>query len=224
MRALEVKQAIEERELLSVPPSDPQHLPAFSAPTTPPRVPSVVNGHQTPTFEFDLAISSSKPTKRKSVTYAPTVSHSPDASAPYLSSLHPHSFARTPGAKSMPASRRTSASSEQLDELSELTLHALAINERQHPASAHPSTRSRTQDHLDLDSQYNAGSMLDDELDKEIHSLSLPLPRLCSIISSHARRHHVLAQFQRRRPQVPCHSHRLLSRQGKSLPTHPPSP
>ncbi|EJD53333.1 hypothetical protein AURDEDRAFT_157907 [Auricularia subglabra TFB-10046 SS5] len=59
--------------------------------------------------------------KRKSGTYAPSLIQ--DAAPAYGSSLHPHSFARAVGAKSMPASRRTSASSQELErELSDLTL------------------------------------------------------------------------------------------------------
>ena len=93
-----------------------QHL-AASAPTTPPRVNAGLNeehlgvrfsAYQAP-MDADVlskAFGSAVSDKRKSVTYAPSVNHSPELPSGGAS----NGFSRAAGAKSMPASRRTSAS------------------------------------------------------------------------------------------------------------------
>ncbi|KIY64396.1 ARM repeat-containing protein [Cylindrobasidium torrendii FP15055 ss-10] len=164
MRALEQAQA---QELLSIP-YDPatgtggiQHL-AVSAPTTPPRVTAVLNGsrhgeHGMPTSLAD---------KRRSVAYAPsTINLSPDPSA----------FSNAP--KSMPASRRTSAS-EHDEELANHLQNLQLIGERSSRASPIPShvsssilSRGRYGE-----PQYNAGMMLDEQLDQEMHNAMRNLP------------------------------------------------
>jgi hypothetical protein len=202
------KQLVEDHDLLTIQVDPaPQHL-ALSAPTTPPRVSAALNGDTThlttPTFGFDhVALSQAvgKANKRKSVTYAPSVAQSSSSSSsPFSSSLHPHSFARPAGAKSMPASRRTSASSQELDELSGLTLQALSIHERR--ASPHSGSNSSiTMNHLSdepaafsetsFESPYNAGLMLDDELDKEIQSMLFLLLLLPQLHSQKSRRYEI---------------------------------
>ncbi|KAF8912896.1 ARM repeat-containing protein [Gymnopilus junonius] len=167
MRVLEQIQA---QELLNIP-YEPngngsiQHL-AVSAPTTPPRL------------NAQLAVGNVAD-KRKSVTYAPSVNLSPDlATGP---TANGHSF----GAKSMPASRRTSASSH--DE--ELAVHIQGLSlagERSTRASPIPAPVSasillrnngRYEDEgARYASTYNAGMMLDEQLDKEMHNAMRNLP------------------------------------------------
>lgn len=177
MRALEAKQAFEERQLMSLNAGD-AHI-AVSAPTTPPRVSAQLNASPETARDhsaFDHAALSqvaSKASKRKSVTYAPSLVQ--DVAPGYGGSLHPHSFARPVGAKSMPASRRTSASSAELDELSDLTLRALALNDRSGTPSSGTYTVLRNgrgeEALLRTEPQsIDAGLMLDDELDKEMNS------------------------------------------------------
>ena len=186
MRALEHKQA---QELLNIP-YDPnsnggiQHL-AVSAPTTPPRInaplpENYVNSVRPLRYQQVDADSLSKAVadKRKSVTYAPSVNLSPDlATAP----ANGHSFARPPGAKSMPASRRTSASSHDED----LAVHIQGLSlagDRSTRASPTPGPVSasivlRGNGRYGVDegaryaSTYNAGMMLDEQLDQEMHSM-----------------------------------------------------
>lgn len=136
MRALEQQQA---QELLSIP-YDPstangiQHL-AVSAPTTPPRVNAALNGEvQTSPRAAravdaeSLSIAVGAADKRKSVTYAPSVNLSPDLSNSSVGNNQ--GFSRA-GAKSMPASRRTSASSH--DEELAGHLHGLSSSENVRP-------------------------------------------------------------------------------------------
>jgi hypothetical protein len=205
MRVLEHQQA---QELLSLPydPNAPlgkdnlQHI-AVSAPTTPPRVNADLNGDiQTMipsgrASQLMDAESISKAVgvanKRKSVTYAPSVNLSPDPSVGVTSS-----FVRAAGAKSMPASRRTSASSN--DEEIAAHLHGLSlIGERPNRTSptsvpitasilSHASSRFGNEEGTLYTAPYNAGMMLDEQLDQEMHSTyfhyhtvsSLPLPLL----------------------------------------------
>ncbi|PPQ67410.1 hypothetical protein CVT25_005989 [Psilocybe cyanescens] len=178
MRALERAQA---QELLSIPYDSNgnggiQHL-AVSAPTTPPRL-------NTQLAQLGVAPQGDK---RKSVTYAPTVptvNLSPDlATGP---ATNGHSFSRPVGAKSMPASRRTSASSH--DE--ELAVHiqglSLAGGDRSNraspvaPVSASSILRGNGR-YVDDEgaryaSTYNAGMMLDEQLDQEMHNAMRNLP------------------------------------------------
>ncbi|KAF9015412.1 ARM repeat-containing protein [Cyathus striatus] len=194
MRALEQKQA---QELLSIP-YDPsangnggiQHL-AVSAPTTPPRVNAQLNGEaygpgSTARLSVDVESLSkavgSVADKRKSVAYAPTVSLSPDLATVQGSS----GFSRSAGAKSMPASRRTSASSHD-DELAGHLQGLSLAGERSVRASPVPapvtaSILLRGSSRYDEDegaryaSTYNAGMMLDEQLDQEMHNAMKNLP------------------------------------------------
>lgn len=220
MRALEQQQAA---ELLSIP-VDPNELTspagihvALSAPTTPPRAPSVVNGlHISPPpphghreayglqDHHALALTSaiSKADKRKSVTYAPSPSgiHAPETGlTANAATLGP--IGRTAaGAKSMPASRRASASAETL-EAEDLagTLQSLALMDS---VSSH--TQQHSQPHGILKSNggrypeqagiigegpvygshgLNAGLMLDQQLDQEMHSMCDFFPDFCLVSS-----------------------------------------
>ncbi|KAF8588456.1 ARM repeat-containing protein [Ramaria rubella] len=214
MRALEQQQAA---ELLSIPVEQNDgasangiHNLALSAPTTPPRAPSVVNDIRTsPTSsgtrgayflqEHHTALSSAmnKADKRKSVTYAtsPSVLHSPETGLSVNSAIGPMS--RAAGAKSMPASRRTSASAESL-EVDDLagTLKSLALvetaNSNGQPSVSHPQSILRTKGNRYSDepgvigdghtygghggNAYNAGMMLDQQLDQEMHNAMKNLP------------------------------------------------
>ncbi|KAI0719110.1 ARM repeat-containing protein [Cerioporus squamosus] len=182
MRALEQQQA---RELLNIPLEASQHL-AVSAPTTPPRVNAVLSDDHSPTYSSSLArhvvdadmLSQAvgKADKRKSVTYAPSVNHSPE-----LPSGN-QSFARPGGAKSMPASRRTSASEhdeELAGHLQGLSLAGERADRISTPSGAIPQSILRsnsgrfTNDHANV---YNAGMMLDEQLDQEMHNAMRHLP------------------------------------------------
>jgi hypothetical protein len=175
MRALEQQQA---QELLSIPVDSNgnalQHL-AVSAPTTPPRVNSALGGEVSPNrLVMDPTLLSNavgKADKRKSVTYAPmtTSLEYEHGSGEALQS----SFARPVGAKSMPASRRTSASSH--DEELAAHLQNLSMGER----TASPAMISTQQAierprgqavKLGNGTGYNAGVLLDEQLDKEMQS------------------------------------------------------
>ncbi|KAJ3540621.1 hypothetical protein NMY22_g4221 [Coprinellus aureogranulatus] len=116
--------------------------------------------------------------KRKSVTYAPSVNLSPDLHT--VSNINGNGYARSAGAKSMPASRRTSASSH--DE--ELAAHIQGLSlagersTRASPIPAHVSAsillrgpgRFGDDQGARYASTYNAGLMLDEQLDQEMHS------------------------------------------------------
>lgn len=174
MRALEQQQA---RELLTIP-LEAQHL-AVSAPTTPPRVNAVLSDDHSPTYRSSLSHSIvdvdvlskavGNADKRKSVTYAPSVNHSPE-----LPSGN-QSFARPGGAKSMPASRRTSASEHDEELAGHLQGLSLA-GERggiSTPSGAIPHSILRSNSGRftnDYGNVYNAGMMLDQQLDQEMHS------------------------------------------------------
>ncbi|KAG5654281.1 hypothetical protein H0H81_005130 [Sphagnurus paluster] len=192
MRALEQQQA---QELLSIPydPSAPngngiQHL-AVSAPTTPPRVNAILNGDALPNGRMgrgQLPVDAeslsravgSAADKRKSVTYAPSVNLSSDIPSQALSNGQ---FSRPAGAKSMPASRRTSASSHDEELASHLQGLSMA-GERSNRASPVPAQVSasilmRSNSRYGDDqaarfaSAYNPGMMLDEQLDQEMHSV-----------------------------------------------------
>jgi hypothetical protein len=191
MRVLEQKQA---QELLNIP-YDPnnasgvQHL-AVSAPTTPPRInavlpgelhPNVVPGRsQQPVDPETLlkAVGSVASDKRKSVTLTPAIDLTPD---PLQTPMNGNQgFARTAGAKSMPASRRTSASGDD-DELSGHLQGLSLVNDRTNrvspapaPASASILTRGPVrlgdEERTRYGTAYNAGMLLDKQLDQEMHS------------------------------------------------------
>lgn len=195
MRALEKQQA---QELLSIP-YDPnsvngaslQHM-AASAPTTPPRLNTVLNeDHPSgvrfnayqPPMDADVlsrAVGSAAADKRKSVTYAPSVNHSPELASGGVT----NGFIRPAGAKSMPASRRTSASEHDEDLAGHLQGLSLA-GERSTRASPAPRTTAHSilakgsgrygnDETLHYgNTSYNAGMMLDEQLDQEMHSTFL---------------------------------------------------
>lgn len=185
MRALEQQQA---QELLTIP-HDPnaingnslQHM-AASAPTTPPRVNAALSeDHHSvrfsayqPMMDADVlskAVGSASD-KRKSVTYATSVNHSPELGP----GAAPNGFSRPAGAKSMPASRRTSASEHDEDLAGHLQGLSMA-GERSTRASPAPPHSILTKggryghdDSLRYGNGFNAGMMLDEQLDQEMHS------------------------------------------------------
>ncbi|KAG6814436.1 hypothetical protein H0H92_007439 [Tricholoma furcatifolium] len=194
MRALEHQQA---QELLSIPFDNAsngngiQHL-AVSAPTTPPRVNAILNGehvngrlgrgHLPVDAESLSRAVGSAADKRKSVTYAPSVNLSPDMPT----SANGHGFSRPAGAKSMPASRRTSASSHDEELAGHLQGLSLA-GERSNGPSPAPGPVSasilmRANSRFGDDqaaryaSTYNAGMMLDEQLDQEMNNAMRNLP------------------------------------------------
>ncbi|GJJ13948.1 hypothetical protein Clacol_008205 [Clathrus columnatus] len=214
MRALEQQQAA---ELLTIPvdsadlsaaPGGGLHV-ALSAPTTPPRAPSVVNGLNTsPTAALDVynshdrqmrvagQLSSvlSKSDKRKSVTYATVlpVLHSPDSGLSINSMTTLGPIGRTPGAKSMPASRRTSASADSLETddlagtLQSLALLdtnsqpysqlSLAVKDSRYVEETGVIGGNRVYSGLHNAPNFNAGRMLDQQLDQEMHNAMRNLP------------------------------------------------
>ncbi|KDQ32435.1 hypothetical protein PLEOSDRAFT_1100920 [Pleurotus ostreatus PC15] len=190
MHALEVQQA---QELLNIPydPSVNGNNFAVSAPTTPPHVNAVLNSDASHGYRLgrrlpldaeclSQAVGSAVADKRKSVTYAPSVNLSPDLAATT------NGFTRNPGAKSMPASRCTSASSH--DEELASQLHGLSFGgDRSNRASPVPGSNSTSilakgSSHFMDDegarytSTYNAGMMLDEQLDQEMHNAMRHLP------------------------------------------------
>ncbi|KAF8499091.1 ARM repeat-containing protein [Russula emetica] len=193
MRALEQQQA---QELLNIPVDSNgnalQHM-AASAPTTPPRVNALLPGGPeiSPTIRpsltrmgLDTDVLSRAvgfvADKRKSVTYAP-VTRSPELppNNPHGNNGSSQGYGRA-GAKSMPASRRTSASSH--DEELAGHLQGLSMAGETLP----PVT---TKDQISLQKNggaheedglrygiYNAGMMLDEQLDEEMNNAILKLP------------------------------------------------
>ena len=191
MRALEQQQA---QELLSIPVDSNgnamQHL-AVSAPTTPPRVNSALGGEVSPSrFMMDPTLLSNavgKADKRKSVTYAPmTASMEFEHGSNEAGGNMQPSFARPIGAKSMPASRRTSASSH--DEELANHLQKMSMGER----TASPAMMGTPQVIERPKGQnvkfrngngngYNAGILLDEQLDKEMQSACIRIKLLCHV-------------------------------------------
>lgn len=187
MRALEEKQA---QELLSLPydASGMQHL-AVSAPTTPPRIGTMLagevypgrNGRMQHSVDVESKVVGAAADKRKSVTYAPTVNLSPDSITASVGNTH--GFSRPAGAKSMPASHRTSASDHDEELASHLQGLSLAAERSNRaspcpgPASASIAFRSNSRYNNDegarYASTYNPGVMLDEQLDQEMHSTSI---------------------------------------------------
>ncbi|KAI0700403.1 ARM repeat-containing protein [Cytidiella melzeri] len=184
MRALEQQQA---RELLTIESgAGLQHM-AASAPTTPPRVNAMLSGEYSPNLSSGLSQSTVDPEvlsravgsaadKRKSVTYAPSVNHSPEAH-----SNNHQSFARSGGAKSMPASRRGSASEHDEELAGHLENLSLVGERRANAQNALPqsilrsaSGRFGTPDGTNY--TFNAGMMLDEQLDQEMHNAMRHLP------------------------------------------------
>ncbi|KIY45273.1 ARM repeat-containing protein [Fistulina hepatica ATCC 64428] len=194
MRVLEQQQA---QELLTIPfsmdassPNGVQHI-AVSAPTTPPRVNTALNGdshagsgvspvsagpHQPSPTDHPLD-------KSKGVSYNLTINLSPD-SAP--AAANGHSFARPAMAKSMPASRRTSTGSHDEELASHLQGLSLA---GEHPTRRSPalgpvsasvltvgSTRFGEESGTRSAGGLTAGMMLDEQLDQEMHNAMRHLP------------------------------------------------
>jgi len=129
--------------------------------------------------------------KRKSVTYVPSVNHSPE-----LASGASNAFSRAAGAKSMPASRRTSASEHDEELAGHLQGLSLA-GERSTRASPGPgnaphsiltkgSSRYSKDEALHYGNAFNAGMMLDEQLDKEMHSKHPLVTYLTSILAHHS--------------------------------------
>jgi hypothetical protein len=187
MRALEQQQA---QELLSIPVDSNgnalQHM-AASAPTTPPRVNALLPGGTeiSPTLRtgfarmgLDTDILSravgSVADKRKSVTYAPAA-RSPEIplNIPHGNSSSGQGYGRV-GAQSMPASRRTSASSHD-EELAGHLQGLSMVGETFPPApslgrvSPQKNGGAYEEDGLRY-GNYNAGMMLDEQLDEEMNS------------------------------------------------------
>ena len=191
MRALEERQA---QELLSIPfdAGGVQHL-AVSAPTTPPRLNIQLSDGTFPARQNRSQLdgdNSSKVDKRKSVTYAPTVNLSPDLTTGPAG----NAFTRPAVAKSMPASRRTSASEH--DEDLAVHIHGLSLaGERSSGTSPAPGSAPvllRGNGRYGDDqyaSIYNAGMMLDEQLDKEMHSESYHLGFFSAMLTLCLRRH-----------------------------------
>jgi hypothetical protein len=187
MRVLEQQQA---QELLSIPVDSNgaalQHM-AASAPTTPPRVNSLLPGGPEisptvrtnfPRMGLDTDVLSkavgSVADKRKSVTYAP-VTRSPEIppNNPHGNNGFSQGYGRA-GAKSMPASRRTSASSHD-DELAGHLQGLSMARETSSPAlgqdqvSLQKNGGGHEDDGLRFGT-FNAGMMLDEQLDEEMNS------------------------------------------------------
>jgi len=187
MRALEQQQA---QELLSIPVDSNgnglQHL-AASAPTTPPRVNALLPGGPeiSPTIRtnftrmgLDTEVLSravgSVADKRKSVTYAPAT-RSPELppNNPHGNNVSNQGYGRV-GAKSMPASRRTSASSH--DEELAGHLQGLSLAGETLPPVASKDQISLQKNGVVHEEDglrygtYNAGMMLDEQLDEEMNS------------------------------------------------------
>jgi hypothetical protein len=182
MRALEQQQA---QELLTIPYDGTNgngNYIAASAPTTPPRISAPLSGEHHSTLRSALVNGSSNQDKRKSVTHAPVVNLSPD-----LALGNGKSFMRTAGAKSMPASRRTSASSHD-EELAGHLQNLALIGEGQHHGGSPTNListsilgkgangRYREGSGNMFGNAYNAGMMLDEQLDQEMHNAMLNLP------------------------------------------------
>lgn len=185
MRALEQQQ---QQELLNIPvDSSAFQQFAASAPTTPPRVNAILaGGERSPRVvgrghTFDSHILAAPATagvdKRKSVTYAPMTEEFLTLEA----TVNGSAYARA-GAKSMPASRRTSAS-EHDEELAN-QLQGLSVNE-----GSSPLTRASPQSGFvngmaygghnggmrfsANGNGYNAGMLLDEQIEQEMQSASL---------------------------------------------------
>ena len=205
MRALEQQQA---QELLNIPVDSNgnaiQHM-AASAPTTPPRVnvllpggpdasPSLRTGFARMGLDTDVLSRAvgSVSDKRKSVTYAP-ITRSPEIppNNPHGNNGLGQGYGRA-GAKSLPASRRTSASSH--DEELAGHLQGLSIVGESFPSVANqekvPLQRNGAEhddEGLRYASNYNAGMMLDEQLDEEMNSeydFKYRLPHLTSLLDA----------------------------------------
>ncbi|KAF5345840.1 hypothetical protein D9757_014065 [Collybiopsis confluens] len=181
--ALEQQQT---QELLSLPlepnNSGIQHL-TVSASTTPSQMNGVLQTAMHPGAKYlSGSVKSNKAVgpagKRNAVTYGPSI-HLSLA----LSAIAPTNFARSAGAKSMPASRRTAAN------IHELAHHLQGLSlEGKHPWKTLPVPTMVSASVLTRDSQYtddegaryastyNEGMMLDEQLDRDMHNAMRHLP------------------------------------------------
>lgn len=186
MRMLEQQHLKEEIDLLGVPVD--LHQIAVSAPTTPPRVMSTVHGDQSGKeqlfdtqasqfssqqgnytqngAQYPMSVASQTVDKRKSVTYGPGLENN-DRNGVL------HNNQGYAGAKSMPTSRRGSPGSRDGDDILVQSLHGLSINDNSaannKPMLRQTKTTGRFGDMGDYQGGYNAGLMLDDELDQDIN-------------------------------------------------------
>ncbi|KAI0320995.1 ARM repeat-containing protein [Amylostereum chailletii] len=190
MRALEQQQ---QQELLTIPvdSNSIQHL-AVSAPTTPPRVNAALADDVSPGLRagfahhgvdvdvLSRAVGSAGMDKRKSVTYAP-ITRSPEVPSAISASNGAQSYGRA-GAKSMPASRRTSASEHDEELAAHLQGLSMAGEGRSHMSGQEAAYyQLQRNGKLDEDAArygaiYNAGMMLDEQLDEEMHNAMRHLP------------------------------------------------
>jgi len=122
------------------------------------------------------AVGSAALDKRKLVTYAPSVNDSPELASGRTS----NGFSRAAGAKSIPASRHTSASEHDEELAGHLQGLSLA-GERSNRASPAPGIaphsiltkgggRCGDKEALHYGNAFNAGMMLDAQLNQEMHS------------------------------------------------------
>lgn len=181
MRLLEQQHAKEESELLSLP-GDIRHI-AVSAPTTPPRIPNVMQGdyHEGAHPMLESHVSHLTPLYRTNgnngVTFAPSVQQASEKrnsgsyGPPGEGSNH-HAALGYVGAKSMPASRRGSSDSRDGEDILVQSMQGLAVNDPNGQYNKPLLRQTRTTDRFgesDYHGNYNAGLMLDDELDKDIN-------------------------------------------------------
>ncbi|CCA66738.1 related to Drosophila pumilio protein and Mpt5p protein [Serendipita indica DSM 11827] len=188
MRLLEQQHAKEESELLNIP-GDLRHI-AVSAPTTPPRLSNVLGGdvsennaaldvhtaHLGPIYRagnvngvtFASGNHGAVSDKRNSVNFADA-----ERAAPL------HAAQGYVGAKSMPASRRGSSDSRDGEDILVQNMQGLGINDVNtaisKPILRQTKTTARFDDH-EYPGNYNAGLMLDDELEKDINQTIKFLP------------------------------------------------
>ncbi|KLO20403.1 ARM repeat-containing protein [Schizopora paradoxa] len=198
LHALGYEQEKDRQELLTIPADGNagNSLPRYaSAPATPPlRADSALGGGISPHVMDATLLSAAvgKAEKRKSVTYAP-ISSDYEAPVPMglsgnVSSTRQISYRSAGFAKSMPASRRTSRSSEDED-LAE-HLHGLSVADSgyESPLSSVPQSMGlyNGKDSLDSDgvryvangngNGYSAGMLLDQQLEKEMNNAISHLP------------------------------------------------
>ncbi|KAG8801611.1 hypothetical protein FRC17_006603, partial [Serendipita sp. 399] len=183
MRLLEQQHAQEEIELLNIP-SDIRHL-AVSAPTTPPRVANILpgefsEGSAVPDAQlshiahgykmgnnvlFATGTQGATSDKRSSVNYSSGTDVNDRSAGLHVSQGYI-------GAKSMPASRRGSSDSRDGDDILVQGMQGLAMNDSgaigSKPILRQAKTTSRFGEG-EYPGGYNAGLMLDDELERDIN-------------------------------------------------------
>jgi hypothetical protein len=164
-------------------PTSGGQLSALSAPTTPPRAPSVVNGDHHSSGHYGImshhqAVTnglneiSTKANKLKTVNYAPGLeresSHShtnfPSPDGP----TNPHNGVI--GAKSMPGSRRPSTGSKDGEDMvASLSLSTLNLNDT-HNGAQNSGPRTAPTSNSQYHPVFNSGIIFGDELDHEMQS------------------------------------------------------